>query len=71
MVALISGSPPPVETVSDQEGEDDSNPGLTACLAKRLVDVQKMKEDGIIDDSQFDVFSKRATDLCRAQNPAP
>lgn len=44
------------------------NPELTACLERRVGDVDQMKADGLIGDAQYTSFRQRAEDLCKAQN---
>jgi hypothetical protein len=46
-----------------------TNPEYTECRAQRLADVQKMRDDGMIDDAKFAQFSDRAIALCAAQFP--
>ncbi len=58
--------PPPVK-----KGEDDAklNPEYVACRDARLVTVQKMKDDGVINEAQFTQFSARAEETCAGQFP--
>ncbi|MEM1198664.1 MAG: hypothetical protein AAGI06_05075 [Pseudomonadota bacterium] len=58
--------PPPVK-----KAEDDAklNPEYVACRDARLVTVQKMKDDGVINDDQFTQFSARAEETCAGQFP--
>ena len=46
-----------------------ANPALEACLANRVGDVDRMKDEGIVDDRQYSKFKARAEELCRAQHP--
>jgi len=55
--------------VSTSEPAKPANPALEECLAKRVGDVDQMKEDGILSDAQYGSFRARAEELCRAQNP--
>jgi len=48
------------------EPAKQANPELAACLKQRVGDVDKMKSDGVIDDSQYALFRRRAEDLCAA-----
>lgn len=45
------------------------NPELDACLASRVGDVEKMREDGVINAAQYDTFRGRAVAYCEAQFP--
>lgn len=45
------------------------NPELDACLASRVGDVEKMREEGVINAAQYDAFRSRATAYCEAQFP--
>ena len=58
--------PPPAK-----QGVDDAklNPEFVACRDARLVTVQKMKDDGVIDEAQFAQFSARAVETCAGQFP--
>lgn len=58
----------PLPNVSVSEPAKPVNPALEACLKKRVGDVDKMKEDGILSDAQYAAFRTRAEDLCKAQN---
>lgn len=55
-----------VETSPDEA----ANPALAACLQQRIGDVNRMKEEGILSDSQYASFRTRAEELCIQQNPA-
>ena len=46
------------------------NPDLKKCLEKRVGDVDQMKKDGLLNDSQYASFRSRAEQLCTQQNPA-
>ena len=37
------------------------------CIASRFADVDRMRADGVIDDSQAELFKSRAEALCRDQ----
>ena len=54
--------PPPVA-----ELEASGNPELAACLQERVGAVNKMREDGIIDSTQYDQFRARAESFCEGQ----
>ncbi len=43
------------------------DPAVAACLETRIADVDRMREDGLIDDAQHEVFAERAASLCVAQ----
>ncbi len=49
---------------------ESANPKLAACLQQRIGDVDKMKDEGILSDSQYASFRARAEELCYQQNPA-
>lgn len=38
-----------------------------ACMAKRGGDIERMLEEGVIDEDQAEVFRQRAEAFCRAQ----
>lgn len=48
--------------------EPTGNLALDVCLEKRLGDVKRMKAEGVINDSQFTQFMRRAQQLCEMQN---
>lgn len=50
--------------------EEASNPSLVACLEQRIGDVDRMKEEGILSESQYASFRTRAEELCIQQNPS-
>lgn len=56
--------PPPKE-------DDDAklNPEFVACRDQRLTTVNKMKDDGVINDQQFQQFKERAIATCAGQFP--
>lgn len=56
--------------VDPREVAKPENTALAACLEQRVGDVDKMKEEGIINDAQYTAFKARASDLCYAQNPS-
>lgn len=56
-------------TSTDTAPENAANPALAACLQKRIGDVNKMKEEGLLSDAQYTSFRSRAEDLCLQQNP--
>ena len=45
------------------------NPDFVACRDKRVGDVQKMLDEGVINAESFKVFKQRATDTCAGQFP--
>ncbi len=67
---LFAGSSDAPKTVSTAEPAKPANPALQKCLDQRVGDVERMKSEGVLSDSQFDAFKARAQSLCRAQNPA-
>ena len=68
--ALVSGGEQAATpVVSTSEPAKPANPALQECLAKRVGDVDQMKEDGVLSDAQYGSFRARAEELCRAQNP--
>jgi hypothetical protein len=38
-------------------------------LVQRVGDVDRMKNEGILSEVQYEAFRSRAEGLCRAQNP--
>jgi len=46
------------------------NPELQACLDKRVGDVDQMKADGVLSDSQYADFVESARSLCYQTNPS-
>lgn len=66
---LFAGSSPAIPISAGIPQVENENAALEACLQQRVGDVDKMKADGIISDSQYAQFRQRAEDLCRAQNP--
>ena len=68
--ALFSGGEKAaVPVVSTSEPAKPANPALDDCLAQRVGDVDRMKEEGVLSDAQYGSFRSRAEELCRAQNP--
>ena len=55
--------------VSADQPAKELNPSLTACLERRVGDVEQMKTDGFLSDAKYRAFRARAEDLCRVQNP--
>ena len=55
--------------VSADQPAKELNSRLSACLERRVGDVEQMKADGILSDAQYSAFTARAEDLCRVQNP--
>lgn len=71
MTTLVQGGDSPNPGTVEKSTAQAPNPALAACLEKRLGDVNKMKDQGVLSDHQFATFSGRATQLCKAQNPQP
>lgn len=46
------------------------NPELAACLSERVGAVDKMRAEGIVNDSQYAAFRSRAEAYCQSQFPA-
>jgi hypothetical protein len=68
--ALFAEQPPALPPSAEvREPAKPANPALRECLDKRVGDVDRMKEEGIISDSQYEAFRSRAVNLCRAQHP--
>ena len=67
--ALFAGSDKSAAVVSTSEPAKPANPALQECLTQRVGDVDRMKEEGILSEAQYDAFRGRAQELCRAQNP--
>ena len=57
--------PPPSEKADDAK----LNPEFVACRDGRLTTVNKMKQDGVINDQQFQQFKERAIATCAGQFP--
>jgi len=52
--------------------EDDDaglNPEFVACRTERLGDIDKMRDDGLIDDAQEEQFAARALAYCTSRFP--
>ena len=58
---------PPPKKKADEDAK--LNPEFVACRDARLVTVQKMKKDGVINEEQFTQFSARAVETCAGQFP--
>ncbi len=56
--------PPPKE-----EDEAKLNPEFVNCRDQRLTTVNKMKQDGVINEQQFQQFTERAVATCAGQFP--
>ena len=67
--SLTAENTPAIPLLSEQKPALQVNPGLQACLEKRVGDVDKMKADSVINDAQHASFRQRAEALCRAQHP--
>jgi len=72
IIVAFSGEPESGLPVTNAETEPDeaANPALAACLKQRIGDVDRMKDEGILSDSQYTSFRSRAEELCLQQNPA-
>jgi len=57
-------------TSAETTPEEAANPALAACLQQRIGDVDRMKEEGVLSESQYASFRSRAEELCFQQNPA-
>ena len=66
---LMQAGEAEVPVVSEAEPAKPANPALEKCLAQRIGDVDRMKQEGILTDAQYEAFKGRATELCVAQNP--
>jgi len=58
-------SPAPVAGKAATSG----NPALDACLAERVGDVDKMRQEGIINTAQYETFKARAVAYCQTEFP--
>ncbi len=67
--ALLAGDDQEVSAATNAQPAKPANPELENCLAQRVGDVDRMKEEGILSESQYAAFRGRAEELCRAQNP--
>ncbi|MEJ8474139.1 hypothetical protein [Roseibium algae] len=56
-------------TGQEPEAASTGNPELDACLAKRVGDIDKLLAEGMIKESQYSAFSRRATSYCETQFP--
>ncbi|WP_417667007.1 hypothetical protein [Roseibium sp.] len=54
---------------SEAEATSTGNPELDACLAKRVGDVDKLLAEGMIKESQYSAFKRRASSYCETQFP--
>ncbi|GGB42137.1 hypothetical protein GCM10011316_12570 [Roseibium aquae] len=54
---------------SGAEQTGTGNPELDACLAQRVGDVDKMRDEGVITPAQHQSFKARAVSFCEAQFP--
>ncbi|MEP0233345.1 hypothetical protein [Roseibium sp.] len=61
-IAMVTGNEP--------EAQTSGNPELDACLAKRVGDIDQLLAEGMIKDSQYPSFKRRATSYCETQFPA-
>ena len=53
----------------DAASDEPINPALATCLEQRIGDVDRMRDDGILTESQYGSFRSRAKELCVQQNP--
>lgn len=58
-----------VTGAAEETAASSGNPQLDACLASRVGDVEKMREEGVINAAQYDTFRGRAVAYCEAQFP--
>ena len=66
---LFAASDDVAPAVTSFEPAKPANQALQDCLVQRVGDVDRMKEEGILSESQYSAFRSRAEGLCRAQNP--
>lgn len=66
---LMQGGDTAAPVISESEPAKPVNPALEKCLEQRIGDVDRMKQEGILTDAQYEAFKGRATELCAAQNP--
>ncbi len=66
---LMEGREAAMPVISESQPAKPVNPALEKCLEQRIGDVDRMKQEGILTDAQYDAFKGRAMDLCAAQNP--
>ncbi len=66
---LFAGETENTPVISTSEPAKPANPALEECLAQRVGDVDRMREEGILSDTQYGSFRARAEELCRQQNP--
>ena len=55
-------------TSTETSPEEAADPALAECLQQRIGDVDRMKEEGILNDQQFASFRARAEELCIQQH---
>lgn len=46
------------------------NPAFRACMDKRVGDIERMLEEGVVGERQAEQFRQRAEAFCRAQSEA-
>ncbi|MBD8875024.1 hypothetical protein [Roseibium polysiphoniae] len=61
-IAMVTGKEP--------EAQTSGNPELDACLSNRVGDIDQLLAEGMIKDSQYPSFKRRATSYCETQFPA-
>ena len=71
VVQMFSDAPDSAISAGESEtsSENNANPALAACLAQRIGDVERMREEGILTESQYSSFRANAEELCVQQNP--
>lgn len=58
---------PAIPIVSQNTPDRAISTALQNCLDQRVGDVDKMKAEGVISDSQYTEFRQRAEELCHAR----
>ncbi|WP_417684349.1 hypothetical protein [Roseibium sp.] len=61
-VSMVTGEDP-------AKAASTGNPELDACLAQRVGDVDKLLAEGMIKESQYQAFKRRASSYCETQFP--
>lgn len=61
-------SPNEAAIEADLESANRLSAAQQSCFESRQADIDAMRNQGVIDDRQYELFSQRAEDLCRAQN---
>lgn len=55
------------DETAGQDLDPTTDPALTACIERRAAALDRDRSAGVIDQRQFDNFSARVAELCRAQ----